>query len=54
MRYFRTVIVWDFAARQANFLRDMGEWVAAPPALTAFVWARSLRREAGGMHAGHV
>jgi hypothetical protein len=23
----RGFIVWDFAARQADFLRDMGEWV---------------------------
>jgi hypothetical protein len=24
----RGFIVWDFAARQADFLRDMGEWVS--------------------------
>jgi len=39
----RGFIVWDFAARQADFLRDMGEWVGGGPSSTARTWSRAWR-----------
>jgi hypothetical protein len=39
----RGFIVWDFAARQADFLREMGEGWAASASNIARTWSRAWR-----------